>query len=92
MLTAVGPEPLTLGEFIASLRAQAGRAPARVGTLPDILARWSARAGDLVPFVPWCSETSALLGADNIADPAPFERLLGRRATRFDARLSGASK
>ena len=90
MLTAVGPEPLTLGDFIASLRAQAGRAPARVGTLPDVLARWSARAGDLVPVAPWCSETLELLGADNVADPAPFERLLGRRATRFDALLAGA--
>jgi len=87
MLAAVGPVPLTLGEFIASLRAQAGRAPARVGTLPDALARWSARAGDVVPLSPWCSETLALLDTDNVADPAPFERVLGRRAMRYDALL-----
>ena len=90
VLAAVGPEPVVLGDFIASLRAQAGRAPARVGTLPGALARWSARAGDVIPISPWCSESLALLGADNTADPAPFEHALGRRATRFDALLAGA--
>ncbi len=90
LLTAVGPEPVTLGGFIASLRAQAGRAPARVGTLPDALARASARLGDALPVSTWCSETLALLGADNVADPAPFERTLGRPATRYDALLAGA--
>ncbi len=87
VLAAVGPEPLVLGDFIASLRAQAGRPPARVGTLAHALARWSARVGDVVPVSPWCSETLALLDTDNVADPAPFERVLGRRATRFDALL-----
>ena len=91
LINAVGPEPIALGGFIASLRAQAGRAPARVGTLPGALARWSARAGDYLPVTPWCSETLALLGTDNVAEPAPFERLLGRRATRFDALFGGAA-
>ncbi len=86
-LDAVGPQPVALGDFIASLRAQASRAPARVGTLPGALARWSARAGDLVPLSPWCSETLTLLDTDNVADPTPFERVLGRRATPFDALL-----
>lgn len=86
-LAAVGPQALALGDFIASLRAQAGRAPARVATLPGALARWSARAGDVVPLSPWCSETLALLDTDNVADPQPFERVLGRRAMRFDALL-----
>ena len=84
LLAAVGPAPIALGDFIASLRAQAGRAPARVGTLPGPLARWSARVGDAVPVSPWCSETLALLESDNVADPAPFERVLARHATRFD--------
>jgi nucleoside-diphosphate-sugar epimerase len=90
-IAAVGPVPVALGEFIASLRAQAGRAPAHVGTLPDFVTRLSARAGDLVPVSPWCSDALALLGADNVADPAPFERLLGRPATRYDALLAGAA-
>jgi len=90
-IAAVGPVPVALGEFIASLRAQAGRPPARVGTLPDALTRLSARAGDFIPVAPWCSDTLALLAADNVADPAPFARLLGRDATRFDALLAGAA-
>jgi len=52
VLAAVGPEPVALGAFVASLRAQAGRPPACVGTLPAALARWSARAGDRVPISP----------------------------------------
>jgi uncharacterized protein YbjT (DUF2867 family) len=91
VLAAVGPQPVALGDFIASLRAQAGRAPARVGTLAGALARCSARLGDALPASPWCSESLALLAADNVADPAPFERALGRGATRFDALLAGGS-
>ena len=87
LVEAVGPQAVTLAGFIASLRAQAGRAPARVGALPDALTRLSARLGDAVPAVPWCSETLALLGQDNTAAPQPFERLLGRPATRYDALL-----
>ena len=90
-VAAVGPTPVALGDFIASLRAQAGRPPARVGTLPDALTRLSARAGDFIPASPWCSDTLALLASDNVADPAPFARLLGRNATRFDALLAGAT-
>jgi uncharacterized protein YbjT (DUF2867 family) len=90
-IAAVGPEPVALGDFIASLRAQAGRSPALVATLPDVITRLSARVGDLVPASPWCSDSLSLLGADNVADPAPFERLLGRRATRYDALLASAA-
>ena len=90
VLAAVGPAPVALGDFIASLRAQAGRAPARVGTLADTLARWSARAGDVVAVSPWCSQSLALLDGDNVADPAPFERALGRRPTPFDGLLASA--
>ncbi len=89
IVDAVGPEPLTLAAFIASLRAQAGRAPARVLSLPDLVTRWSARAGDALPVSPWCSETLALLGTDNVAPPLAFERLLGRPATRYDQLLRG---
>ncbi|MBB2487806.1 short chain dehydrogenase, partial [Mitsuaria sp. WAJ17] len=34
--------------------------------------------GDLLPRQPWGSETLALLGADNVADAAPLQALLGR--------------
>jgi uncharacterized protein YbjT (DUF2867 family) len=86
-IDAVGAAPVALSAFIASLRAQAGRAPADVRALPDALARWTARLGDHLPNVSWCSTTLALLTRDNVADPAPFAALLGRPATRFDRLL-----
>lgn len=73
-----GPLPLPLAALIASLRAQMGRSPARVATLPGWLSRASARAGDWISVSPWCSETLALLASDNVTDPAGLEALLGR--------------
>ncbi len=81
VLDAVGPAPLTLAAFIASLRKQLGHAPARVLPLPDALTRWSARLGDFVPWAPWCSETLALLAQDNIAPATAFTHILGRQPT-----------
>lgn len=73
-----GPMALPLAALIAHLRAQMGHAPARVATLPGWLSRASARAGDWIPVSPWCSETLALLGSDNVTDPAGLQDLLGR--------------
>ncbi|EZP57063.1 NAD-dependent epimerase/dehydratase family protein [Delftia sp. RIT313] len=78
MIEIGGPLPLPLAALIASLRAQMGRAPARVGTLPGWLTRASARAGDWVSASPWCSETLAMLASDNVTDPAGLQALLGR--------------
>lgn len=91
MLNVVGPEALTLADFIASLRRQMGHAPARVLPLPSLLTRWSARLGDQVPWAPWCTETLALLAQDNIAPAAHFERVLGRTATAPDRLLACAT-
>ena len=48
--------------------------------LPQWLTNMSARLGDAVPASPWCSETLAMLGSDNVGNAAVFERLLGRLA------------
>lgn len=77
-LDAVGPERFTLPDFIAHLRRAAGLPPARLLVLPSALGTASARLGDLCPRQPWGSETLALLGADNIADVAPLQAVLGR--------------
>ncbi len=77
-LDAVGPERFTLPDFIARLRRAAGQPPARLLLLPAALGAASARLGDLCPRQPWGSETLALLGADNIADAAPLQAVLGR--------------
>lgn len=91
VLNVVGPEALTLAEFIASLRQQMGHGPARVVPLPGLLTRWSARLGDQVPWAPWCTETLALLAQDNVAAASAFEQVLGRPATAPEHLLACAS-
>lgn len=87
-LACVGPQGVSLAGLIANLRHQMGYAPARVMTLPDALARASARLGDAFPFTPWGTQALALLAQDNTADPAPFARLLGRPATPYSQLLA----
>ena len=82
IIECTGPAPLSLGDLVASLRAQSGHGRAWVLRLPDVLTALSARLGDLAPAsVPWCSETLAMLGSDNVADPGHFEALLGHAGT-----------
>lgn len=83
LIECSGPEAVPMAGLIASLRQQSGHGPARVLRLPEPLSRLSARLGDQVPGVPWCSETLALLGSDNTADPAALRRLLGHEATHY---------
>lgn len=90
LAVCAGPEPVTLAGLIASLRAQCGHGPARVLPLPDMLTRWSARAGDLIPVAPWCSETLALLGSDNVGDAAVLRGLLGREAVHYGQLVQAA--
>ena len=78
VLTATGPTPLSLSDFIASLRQQLGHNPARVWALPEPLARLSARMGDLIPASPWCSDTLAMLGQDNVGPAQALQDVLGR--------------
>ncbi|HLO95096.1 MAG TPA: epimerase, partial [Burkholderiaceae bacterium] len=77
-LDLVGPVRYTLPDFIAALRQAQGGKPAHLLVLPAALGAASARMGDLCPRQPWGSETLALLGADNIAEAAPLQALLGR--------------
>ena len=83
VIPCTGPEALTMASFIASLREQLGHGAARVFRLPQALTKLSARAGDLVPASPWCSETLAMLGSDNVGDSAMFEQLLGRPGVHY---------
>lgn len=91
VLDVVGPQALTLADFIASLRRQMGHGPARTLPLPDLLTRWSARLGDELPWAPWCTETLSLLAQDNVAAASAFEQLLGRAATDPDHLLACAT-
>ena len=83
VIDCTGPEALPMGDFIASLRQQMGHRPATVLRLPQPLTTLSARLGDAVPQSPWCSETLAMLGSDNVGNPAVFEQLLGRKGVHY---------
>jgi len=86
-LACVGPQALTLAEFIASLRQQLQRPPARVYPLPQALTQLSAWAADCVPLTPWGQQALALLAQPNTADPQPFAQVLGRAATHHSQLL-----
>ncbi|KQM80211.1 NAD-dependent epimerase/dehydratase family protein [Xylophilus sp. Leaf220] len=83
VVECAGPEALPMGDLIASLRAQSGHGKAGVLPLPEPLTRLSARLGDLVPASPWCSESLAMLGTDNVADATVLQGLLERPAVHY---------
>ena len=81
VLTAVGATRLSMADLVASLRQQLGHGRAPLLPMPMWMTRLSARAGDFMPpQVPWCSETLAMLGQDNVGDGTAFESVLGRAA------------
>ncbi|MDH0867708.1 NAD-dependent epimerase/dehydratase family protein [Mitsuaria sp. GD03876] len=90
LMEAVGPRALTLGDFIVELRRQLGRLPAWRLTLPAALSPWSARLGDLLPFLPWGSETLSLLRTDNTGDASRLQSLLTRPATPIERFVEAA--
>ena len=74
-----GARAMTLQELIGTLRAARGtRSPASVLRLPGWTGALSARIGDFVPFLPWCSETRTMLERDSVASNAPLAAWLGR--------------
>lgn len=75
-----GAQELSLRELLDTLRRmQQGpryRA-ARVIQVPEWMAAASARIGDWLPLLPWCTETRAMLAQDNLAPSAPLRHWLG---------------
>lgn len=84
VLPCVGPTPLTLAEFVVSLRRQGGGGQPWVQAQPDWLTRLSVAIGDRITALPLCTETMALLAHDNVADPQAFATVLGRGARPVD--------
>jgi uncharacterized protein YbjT (DUF2867 family) len=89
-LACVGPTPLTLAEFIVSLRLQCGHGRPKVLALPGWMTRLSVAVGDRITALPLCSETMALLQHANVADPQPFAAVLGRPARAVDTLVQHA--
>lgn len=92
IVECTGPQALTMGELIASLREQQGRRPAKFVRMPQVLTQLSARMGDMVPAVPWCTETLTMLGSDNVGDHTAFRALLGRDAVHYSQLVATAWK
>jgi uncharacterized protein YbjT (DUF2867 family)/uncharacterized membrane protein YphA (DoxX/SURF4 family) len=78
-LAVVGPEPLTLREFLGRLRRAFGLGPGRFFDIPRALVAFAARVGDRLPRALLDSETFGMLERGNVADAAPLARLLGRK-------------
>ena len=69
-----------------------GYGQASVHALPDWMSKGSARLGDQIAAMPWCSETMALLENDNVTDPQTLATLLGRAPVAPTAMLATLPK
>jgi uncharacterized protein YbjT (DUF2867 family) len=91
VLPVAGPAPLSMREFLTTLRAAHGRPDALTFAVPGFLMRAAARAGDFLPGAMLDSETWGMLERGNVASPDPFARWLGkppRPVARFVAPAS----
>ena len=87
----VGPEPLTMRDFLAQLRRGLGwRSRLRVLPVPESLFRSGAAIAGHVPGSFLDAETAGMLLRGNVGPPEPFERLLGRRARPVSAFIEPA--
>jgi nucleoside-diphosphate-sugar epimerase len=77
-LPVVGPDPLTMREFLIVLRAAMGLGRALVLPVPRALVVSGARLGDMLPGVLLDSDTLGMLERGNTASSLPLQRLLGR--------------
>lgn len=77
-IALVGPQPLTLRDFLDHLRQAMGLEPARYLPIPLPLVGIAAMLGRLIPGMLLDSETLAMLLRGNTADVADTRLLLGR--------------
>jgi uncharacterized protein YbjT (DUF2867 family) len=81
VLPLVGPQPLTLADYLRALRAQLGLPAAPAVSMPGWLMRLAARAGDHLPGLLLDSESWQMLERGNTAtadEARPAWALLGR--------------
>jgi uncharacterized protein YbjT (DUF2867 family) len=95
VLPVVGPEPVSLRQFILGLRAGFGIKRATVIPVPRSLMRLAAWLGDFLPGSMLGTETLQMLERGNTGDPAPLTRWLGhapRPVSAFIAPLERAAR
>ncbi|GAB3554006.1 NAD(P)H-binding protein [Noviherbaspirillum agri] len=83
-LAVVGPQPMSLRDFLGELRREMGMGKAHFLPVPTALVRTGAAVAPLLPGSLLDRETLQMLERGNTADAAPVSRLLGRtpRAAR----------
>lgn len=77
-IALVGPQALSLRDFLAQLRGALGLRPTWSIAIPSWLMRIAARIGELSPRSLLDRETLSMLEMGNTADPAMAHRLLHR--------------
>jgi hypothetical protein len=77
-LAAVGPEALTLRDYLAVLRRGMGLGPARFLAIPKRLAKAAVALAARLPGSLVDPDSLAMLERGNTADAGPFTRVLGR--------------
>ena len=90
VISCTGAESVLMSDFIASLRQQCGKRPASILPLPDSLSTLSARMGDLIPSVPWCTETMTMLATNNEDSCAKFQDLIGHTPVHYSELVANA--
>jgi uncharacterized protein YbjT (DUF2867 family) len=78
-VAAVGPQALTLRDYVSTLRRAIGLAPARTLSLPAPLVAVAARAGEHLPGALFDRAAWQMLQQGSVADAATITALLGRR-------------
>ena len=76
-LPLVGPEAITLREYLGDLRQALGAPPARFINVPRAWVQAAATIGEVIPGVLLDKETWAMLERGNVADVSDTKRLLG---------------
>lgn len=82
-IEAVGAEATDMRGMLDSYREQLHRRPAWHVSMPGIFVRLAARAGDLIPSSPLCSDTYTMLMAGNTASASGFAALLGHEPRSY---------
>lgn len=80
----VGPQPVSLRDFLARLRQVMGLGRARFLPVPMPIVQAAARLGPAVPGHLLDTETLGMLQRGNTGDAEPVRRLLGRHPRRVE--------
>lgn len=78
VIAAVGPEPLTLADYLQALRSSQRLPRAKVVAVPQRVAMAASRLAQFWPSSIVTPDALEMLMAGSQADPQPFTQLLGR--------------